>query len=54
MHEVAEWLQWAKGILSQGAQNSEDDQGPKKVVVHYGRRSPVSAVTHLVNLHESQ
>jgi len=50
LHEVAEWLQWAKGILSQGAQNSEDDR-PRKVVVHYERRSPV---THLVNLHENQ
>ena len=48
-HDIAEWLQLAKGILSQCAQNSEDNQGLRKVVLSSEGRFPE---THLVNVHK--
>ena len=50
-HEVAEWVQWAKDILSQGIQKCEDEQEPRKVVVYYEKRGPD---IHLVNIHQSR
>ena len=51
LHEVTEWVQWSKDILSQGIQKCEDDQEPRKVVVHHEkRRSDI----HLVNVHKSR
>ncbi|KIM40027.1 hypothetical protein M413DRAFT_446918 [Hebeloma cylindrosporum] len=50
VHEVREWVQWAKEILSRRAQDSEDDRGPRKVVVHYEKRAPD---THLVDFHKN-
>jgi hypothetical protein len=32
--EATEWLGWAKKILSRVAQNSKDNQEPRKVVMH--------------------
>jgi len=49
--EVTEWVQWAKDILSQGIQNSEDDQEPRKVIVYYETRKPA---IHLVNIHHKR
>ena len=50
-HDLAEWLQCTKGILSRYAPNSEDSQGPRKVVLYSAGRSPE---THLVEVHKSQ
>jgi hypothetical protein len=33
--ELAEWLGWAKKILSRGVPNSEDHQEPKKVIIYF-------------------
>ncbi|KIM36193.1 hypothetical protein M413DRAFT_31946 [Hebeloma cylindrosporum] len=48
LQEVRQWVQWAKGILSRRAQDAEDDQAPRKVVVHYEKKAPD---THLVDVH---
>jgi hypothetical protein len=46
--EPTEWVGWAKGILSRIAQNSEDSQEPRKVVLYLDGGTE----THFVNLPE--